>query len=148
MNEVKPNEVKPNEVKPNEVKPNEGEPINLAGQSTVEGHLSEQEAVRITRQEDIPELVEFILALKMNRPISTDQAARLLRHMVKQQTSSDDCLIADQMRADGWETCLSEGETLDVIAGRVTAYLASQPGVSLFNFFVKTFACTSGTMFD
>lgn len=126
----------------------EVKPIIVAARPVAEGHLSEQEAVRITRQENIPELVEFILALKMHRPVSTDQAARLIRHMVKQQTASDDCLIADQMRADGWETRLSEGENLAMLAGRVSAYLASHAGVSLFNFFVKTFADTSGTMFD
>jgi hypothetical protein len=122
--------------------------IIVASQPVAAGHLSEQEAVRITRQEDIPELVEFILALKMHRPVSTDQAARLFRHMVKQQTASDDCLIADQMRADGWESRLSEGETMTMLAGRVSAYLTSHAGVSLFNFFVKTFANTSGAMFD
>jgi hypothetical protein len=86
--------------------------------------------------------------LKMHRPVSTDQAARLFRHMVKQQTANTDCLITDQMRADGWETRLSEGETLEMLAGRVSAYLASQAGVCLFNFFVKTFASTSGFMSD
>lgn len=113
-----------------------------------QGHTSEQEAVRITRQDDVPELVDFILALKMQRPASTDQAARLLKHMVKQQTSSDNDLIADQMRTDGWESHVSEGETLAILAQRVTGYLATDAGVALFNFFVQTFAHTSGTMFD
>lgn len=80
---------------------NQAKPTSHAIQQIAEGHMSEQEAVRITRQEDVPELVEFIQALQMKRPVSTDQAARLLRHMVKEQTASDDALIADQMRTDG-----------------------------------------------
>lgn len=121
----------------------------LADQSrNVQGHTSEQEAVRITRQDDVPELVEFVLVLKMKRPVSTDKAARLLQHMVKQKMTSDSSQIADQMRDDGWETDLSEGETLPLLAARVLAYLASNEGIALFNFFVKTFANTSGAMFD
>ena len=127
---------------------NKVKPIVHAEQPAVQGHISEQEAVRITRQEDVPELVEFIQALQMKRPVSTDQAARLLRHMVKQQTASDDSLIADQIRTDGWEARLSEGETLEILAGRVSTYLASNAGVCLFNFFVQTFAGASGNMFD
>jgi hypothetical protein len=119
-----------------------------APRSTDQAHTSEQEAVRITRQEDIPELVEFILALEMNKPVSTDQAARLFKHMVKLQTASDAVLIADQMCADGWEACLSEGETLATLADRVSAYLATHAGISLFNFFVLTFARTSGNMYE
>ena len=125
---------------------NQNKPVHP--QTTAEGHTSEQEAVRITKQEDVPELVDFILALKMKKPIATDRAARLIKHMVKQQTASDTQLIADQMRADGWQASLSADETLAVLAGRVSAYLATHPGVALFNFFVMTFARTSGTMFE
>ena len=111
-------------------------------------HLSEQEAVRITQEEDVPELVEFILALKMNRPISTEKAARLIKHLVKEQTASDTTLIADQMLADGWEAGLAQGETCAQLANHASAYLATPEGTALFNFFVQTFAKTSGTMFD
>lgn len=83
----------------------------------------------------------------MRTPISTDKAASLLEHMVKQQMSSDTSQIADQMRHDGWEESLSDGETLTLLAGRALAYLATHEGIALFNFFVKTFARTSGTMF-
>jgi hypothetical protein len=116
--------------------------------SKTQGHTSEQEAVRITQQDDVPELVEFILILKMKRPISTDKAARLLKHMVKQQMASDTSQIADQMRDDGWEAGLSAGETLPLLADRVLAYLATHEGIALFNFFVKTFAKTNGEMFE
>lgn len=120
-----------------------------AGQpSTSQGHTSEQEAVRITQQDDVPELVEFVLALKMAKPISTDQAARLLKHLVKHQMASDSTQIADQMRDDGWEPGLSDGETLDVLADRALAYISTHEGIALFNFFVRTFARTSGSMFE
>lgn len=112
------------------------------------GHTSEQEAIRITHEDDVPELSAFVMALKMKTPISTDRAATLLEHMVKQQTSSDSSQLADQMRDDGWEADLSDGETLAVVADDALAYLATHEGIALFNFFVRTFARTSGTMFD
>lgn len=110
----------------------------------IHDHTSEAEAIRITRQEDVPELVEFILALKMRRPISTDMAAKLLTHLVMQQRSTDASEIADRMAADDWTAVLSDGETLQVLAERVLAYLATHEGIALFNFFVKTFACSDG----
>jgi hypothetical protein len=127
---------------------NDSYPVNPGGLPVGAAHTSEQEAVSITQQDDVPELVEFILALKMEKPVSTDKAARLFQHLTKQQTASNSTLIADQMRTDGWEADLSHGENLALIAERTTAYLATDDGVSLFNFFVMTFARTSGTMFD
>jgi hypothetical protein len=120
--------------------------VDQSGNS--QDRTSEQEAVRITQQDDVPELVEFVLVLKMKRPVSTDKAARLLKHMVKQQMASNSSQIADRMRDDGWETDLSEGETLAFLADRVLAYLATHEGIALFNFFVKTFAKTNGEMFE
>lgn len=111
---------------------------------TSHDHTSEEEAIRITRQDDVPELVEFILALKMRRPISTDMAAELLTHMVMQQRSADASQIADQMAADKWAAVVSDGETLPILAQRVLDYLATHDGIALFNFFVKTFACSNG----
>ena len=112
------------------------------------GHLSEQEAVRITRQEDVPELVSFVIALQMIKPVSTDMAARLLKHLVKLQMSTDAGLIADQMRLDQWESHLAQGESLTLLAQRALTYLATHEGIELFNFFVKTFAETNGEMYD
>lgn len=112
------------------------------------GHTSEKEAIRITRQDDIPELVEFVLALKMKTPVSPDKAAAFLSYMVKHQMSSDTSQVIDQMRDDGWEANLSDGETLALVADRLLAYLATHEGIALFNFYVKTFARTSGNMFD
>lgn len=127
---------------------NDFESIPIGQHSSAEAHISEQEAVRVTQQDDVPELVEFVLALQMRKPISTDKAARLLKHMVEQQMTSDTSLVVDQMREDDWEKCLSDGETLALLANRILAYLATHDGIALFNFFVKTFARTSGKMFD
>lgn len=127
---------------------NEFKPLPSHQASSAQGHTSEQEAERITQQDDVPELVEFVLVLKMLRPVSTDKAARLLEHLVKQQMTSDSSRIADTMRENGWEADLSDGETLALLADRVLAYLATHEGIALFNFFVKTFAKTSGEMFD
>lgn len=127
---------------------NKSNPVDPTQNAHEEPHLSEQEAVRITQQDDVPELVEFVLALKMAEPISTDKAARLLKHLVKEQMSSDAGMIADQMRHDHWDANLSKGETLILLADRALGYLATDAGVALFNFFVKTFAETSGDMYD
>lgn len=122
--------------------------VPAARPSGPQAHISEREADRLTQQDDVPELVEFVLALKMRKPISTDKAARLLKHLVKQQMASDTSQIADQMRDDGWEECLSGDETLTLLAERILAYLDTHEGTALFNFFVRTFARTSGEMFD
>ena len=120
-----------------------------AGQpSGAQVHISEREAVRLTQEDDVPELMEFVLALKMRKPISTNKAAKLLKHLVKQQMTSDTSQIADQMRDDGWEESLSSDETLALLAERILAYLATHEGIALFNFFVRTFARTNGEMFD
>lgn len=127
---------------------NNSKALSVGEPSGIRVHTSEQEAMRITYQEDVPELVEFVLALKLRAPISTDKAARLLERMVKRQMSSDASQIEDQMLDDGWEENLSDGETLTVLADRALAYLATHEGIALFNFFVRTFAGTSGTMFE
>lgn len=110
-------------------------------------HLSEEEAIRITQQEDIPELRKFVLALEMVMPTSTDKAATLLMHMVKEQMSMDAGLIADQMRNDHWDADLPKGADLMLLANRALAHLATHEGIELFNFFVKTFAKTSGSIY-
>ena len=110
----------------------------------ISDHTSEAEAVRITQEEDVPELVDFIVALKMRRPISTEMAARLLTHIVMQQRSTEASEIADKMESDNWAAIFSDGETAPILAERVLAYLATNDGIALFNFFVKTFARSDG----
>lgn len=112
-----------------------------------ETHLSQSEALRITHLEDQPELAVFVAALGMRQPVSTDKMAFLLEHMIKEQMTADTTTIAAQMRNDGWEQALSEGETLDTVAHRALLFLRTQEGITLFNFFAKIFAKTSGTMF-
>ena len=112
-----------------------------------EAHLSNDEAVDITHHDDKPELAAFVAALGMQNSVSTDRAAFLLEHMIKEQMSSDTETLASQMRADGWEAKLLEGESLTDVAARALAFLATPEGEQLFNFFVKTFAKTSGQMF-
>lgn len=114
----------------------------------VQTPISVAQAVRTTHQDAIPQLDEFIRSLQMARPVSTDKAAELLEHLVKLQMASDDVRIADQMRDDGWETDLSDGESLTVLGERAFAYLATTQGLSLFNFIVKTYAKTTTSMFD
>jgi hypothetical protein len=110
-------------------------------------HLSTGEAQDVTHHQHNPELAAFIAALGMQNSVSTDQAAFLLEHMIKNQMSTDTQALASQMRTDHWENNLSAGESLDDVAQRALAFLGSPEGEKLFNFFVKTFAKTSGQMF-
>jgi hypothetical protein len=116
--------------------------------STVQTPISNEQANQITHQDAAPQLNQFIRSLQMRRPVSTDRASELVEHLVKLQMASDDVRIADQMRDDGWEAELSDGETLTDVAKRAFAYLSNAEGISLFNFFVRTYAKTSGEMFD
>jgi hypothetical protein len=84
----------------------------------------------------------------MQRSVTSNQAARLLEHIIKDSTSATVALIEGQMRTDHWEKDLSDGETLPEIAERAQLFLETPAGVQLFNFFAKTFARTTGEMFD
>lgn len=109
--------------------------------------LSETEALRITHLEDRAELAVFVAALGMQKPVSIDKIAFLLEHILKEQMSADTTAIASQMRSDGWEHHLTDGETLETVAHRALAFLRTHEGIALFNFFTKIFAKTSGAMF-
>lgn len=111
-------------------------------------HLSDNAATRITRREGEPELSAFVAALNMVRPVSTDKAALLLEHIIKESMSADIALLEGQMRTDHWEAGLSDGETLAELAQRAHSFLETPEGIHLFNFFAKTFAKTTGEMFD
>lgn len=111
-------------------------------------HLSDKDAALIARYEGAPELAAFVAALYMQRPVTSNKAARLLEHVIKETMSATVALIEGQMRTDYWDKDLSDGETLAILAERAHAYLESPAGVQLFNLFAKTFAKTTGEMFD
>lgn len=111
-------------------------------------HISDNAATRITRREGEPELSAFVAALNMVRPASTDKAAQLLEHIIKESMSADIALLEGQMRADHWEDDLADGETLAELAERAHWFLETPEGIRLFNFFAKTFAKTTGEMFE
>lgn len=111
-------------------------------------HLSDGEAKGITRYESAPELAAFVSALMMERPVSASKAALLLEHVIKEAMSATVDLLEAQMRNDHWESALSNGETLALLAERAHVFLESPEGIQLFNFFAKTFARTTGEMFD
>lgn len=112
------------------------------------GHISDHAATRITRRDCDPELAALVAALTMQRPVSTGQAAQLLEHVIKETMSATTSLLENQMRLDHWENALADGETLGLLAERAQLFLESPEGVRLFNFFAKTYAKTSGEMFD
>jgi hypothetical protein len=84
----------------------------------------------------------------MQRPVSPIKAALLLEHVIKETMSANVALMEGQMRVDQWEKDLSDGETLTIVAERAQLFLETPEGIQLFNFFAKTFAKTSGEMFD
>lgn len=112
------------------------------------GHITDHAATRIARDGCEAELAAFVAALAMPRPVSTDQAARLLEHVIKETMSATTSLLEDQMRLDHWDGALSDGETLAIVAERAQLFLETPEGVRLFNFFAKTYARTAGEMFD
>jgi hypothetical protein len=113
----------------------------------IDVHLSNEEARRITHDKFKAELVEFVSALDMTNPVSTDKAATLLEHIIKEQMSADSKLIADQMHLDQWEDALSNGEHLGVLAKRACSFFATDEGIELHNFFVKTLAKTTKSIY-
>jgi hypothetical protein len=113
-----------------------------------QAHLSHAKARALALDDNDEQLQQFIAALGMQRPVSPAQAARLMEEVIKGSMSANIDLLADQMRLDGWEAALSPGETLLQLAARANAYLESGEGVELFNLFSKTFARTTGEMFD
>ena len=126
------------------------DPQTIASSSGAGGdaHLTDVQAKAIVLEDNDEQLKGFIAALGMVRPIDADKAGRLLENVIKGAMSANVDRLADQMRLDGWEAALSPGETLDQLATRANAYLESPQGVELFNLFSKTFARTTGEMFD
>jgi hypothetical protein len=113
-----------------------------------QAHLSDHAADRITRHECKAELAAFVDALVMERPVSVEKVARLLEHSMKDAMTANTSLIEDQMRLDDWASDLGNGETLEAVASRAQRFLETPQGVHLYNFFAKTYARTSGEMFD
>lgn len=111
-------------------------------------HLSTVEAEDLARDASDRQLRHFMAALGMQRPVGTDKLALLLEHIIKEAMSATIDWLEGQMHADGWDSALSPGETLHAIATRANAYLESPEGLDLFNLFTKTFARTSGDIFD
>jgi hypothetical protein len=113
-----------------------------------EPRLSDAQATRITQKDHAPELAEFVAALELRGTVSSVKAALLLEHMIKESTTADAALIADQMRVDQWEHGLVDGETVELVAERACLFLATGEGIKLFNFFVKVFARTNDATYD
>lgn len=109
--------------------------------------LSEAEAVDVAHQAGRPELASFAAALGMQHPVSTEKMGFLLEHLIREQMTTDATTIAAQMRNDHWDRALADGETLEALAQRAQAFLRTHEGIALFNFFAKTFAKTSNTIF-
>lgn len=111
-------------------------------------HLSDTQAKAIVRETGEIELDGFVRALGMQRPVAAAKAAQLLEHVIKATMSATVAWFEGQMREDHWDQYLSDGETMTMIAERAQAYLESEEGIRLFNVFTKTFAKTTGEMFD
>jgi hypothetical protein len=113
-----------------------------------QAHISDADANHITRHECEAELAAFVDALTMQRPVPNKKAAELLEHSLKDAMSANASLIENQMRLDQWEGDLGNGETLGELANRALHFLETPEGVRLYNFFAKTYARTTGEIFD
>jgi hypothetical protein len=113
-----------------------------------QAHISDHAANRITRHECKAELAAFVDALVMERPVAVEKVAQLLEHSMKDAMTANISLIEDQMRLDDWDSDLGNGETLEELASRAQRFLETPEGVRLYNFFTKTYAKTTGEMFD
>jgi hypothetical protein len=113
-----------------------------------QAHISDHAANRITRYECKAELAAFGDALNMQRPVAVEKVAMLLEHSMKDAMTANTSLIEDQMRLDRWDSDLGNGETLEELASRAQRFLETPEGVRLYNFFAKTYAKTTGEMFD
>lgn len=111
-------------------------------------HIGGDVAERITRDECQAELAAFVNALGMQRPVPVEKVAHLLERSMKDAMSANASLIEDQMRLDQWDGDLSNGETLGDLANRALRFLDTAEGVRLYNFFAKTYARTTGEIFD
>ena len=121
---------------------------NKTTTSDDDARLSDKDAALIARYEGAPELAAFVAALGMQQAVTSNKAARLIEHLIKETTSATVALIEGQMRTDHWDKDLADGETLMDLAERANAYFDTPAGVQLFNLFAKTFAKTTGEMFD
>jgi hypothetical protein len=113
-----------------------------------QAHISDHAANRITRHECDAELAAFVDALTMQRPVPIEKVAQLLEHSMKDAMSANASLIENQMRLDHWDADLGNGETLGELASRAVHFLDTPQGVRLYNFFAKTYARTTGEIFD
>jgi hypothetical protein len=113
----------------------------------IEAHISHKEAVQTVKNDSPDGIESFIAALGMQKPVSNSVAISLFETIVKNSDASDAKAIADTMRLSNWEALLSPGEDLSTIAKHAADFLASPPGIEVFNFFIKTFAKTTDSMF-
>ena len=113
-----------------------------------QAHISDAAANSMTRHECHDELVAFVDALAMERPVQVEKVAQLLEHSMKDSMTATTSLIEDQMRLDHWDADLGDGETLDDLADRAQQFLETAEGVRLYNHFAKIYARTTGEMYD
>ena len=102
--------------------------------------LSEVEARHLAHHACQQKLAEFLSAMAMQKPVSHDKAATLIRHIVKNGIAADPLLVAGQMRINHWEGGLANGDNLDVLAERACAFLATAQGHQLLAFFARIFS--------
>jgi hypothetical protein len=102
--------------------------------------LSDVEARQLAHHACQQKLDEFVSAMAMQKPVSNDKAATLIRHIVKNGIAADPLLVAGQMRINHWEGGLANGDNLDVLAERACAFLAMSQGRYLLAFFSRVFS--------
>lgn len=112
---------------------------DLGYPSSLDNHLTQQEASCILHTEAREQIHRFVQALNLTTPVSDDDAASLLMNIAKQTLPPGTDEMAVRMRINNWDRCMSE-EELQKAAKNAHEFLQSPEGIKLGNFFVKTMA--------
>lgn len=118
---------------------------DLGYPSSLDNHLTQQEASCILHTEAREQIHRFVQALQLKTEVSDDDAASLLMNIAKQTLPPGTEEMAVQMRINNWDRCMSEDE-LQLAAKNAQAFLQSHEGIELANFFVKTMAKATDNM--
>lgn len=120
---------------------------DLGYPADVNTHLSDQEADEIIHTEAADKVHNFIRALNMQNPVSYEVAVAFLRAVGKDTLPTHAEVMAMQMRAHDWEQHMQGDDKLEEVAKTAFAYLQSDEGIELGNFFSSIVARTNAYMF-
>lgn len=113
----------------------------------IDPHLTHEEANQVLMENQEQCLEKFRAVLQMTTPVSAEKAHGLMMALVREVTTSYADYIADTMRAQDWGQFFPEDDSLLAAAGRAADFFNTETGLQVYNFYVKTYSKTNGTMF-